>query len=151
MFEKRTGELAPPTISCIFAELRRFTKTEAECVSDRDWLFHIFRQGSVLEHLAEEHRSGFSGELLRACEVAGFDRKKKMIFEQDMIRELDKRAEDAYARRVAMEEGEAKGREEGREEERTSLVSKLLKSGLSAETIASATGLSVETVLGCRG
>ena len=147
MTEKRTGELAPPTISCIFAELRRFTKTEAECVSDRDWLFHIFRQGSVLEHLAEEHRSGFSGELLRACEVAGFDRRKKMIFEQDMIRELDKRAEDAYARRVAMEEG----REEGREEERTSLVSKLLKSGLSAETIASATGLSVETVLGCRG
>ncbi len=54
MTEKRTGELAPPTISCIFAELRRFTKTERECRSDRDWLFHIFRKGGEPEGLAPD-------------------------------------------------------------------------------------------------
>ncbi len=139
MSEKRTGELAPPTISYIFAELRRFTKTEAECGSDRDWLFHIFRQGSVLDKLAEEHRSGFSGELLRACEVAGFDSRKKLIFEQDMIQELDKRAEDEFARRTALEEGKA---EKSRE-----IALNMLQKGLSVDVIAGCTGLSEAEVL----
>ena len=142
MMEKRTGEFAPPTISCIFVELTRFTKTEAECRSDLDWLFYIFRQGSVVEKLAEEHRSGFTGELLRACEVAGFNKKKKLIFEQDMIQEMDKLAEDNFAKRVAMEKG--------REQERQILISKLLQSGMTPETIAKATGLPVETVLNYR-
>ena len=138
MIEKRTGELAPPTISCIFAELTRFTKTEAECRSDLDWLFYIFRQGSVVEKLAEEHRSGFTGELLRACEVAGFDKEKKLIFEQDMIQEMDKRAQDAYAKRVAREEGEAKGIAE----KARSVAVNMLSKGLSVELITECTGLS---------
>ena len=135
-------KFAPPTISCIFVELTRFTKTEAECDCDLDWLFYIFRQGSVVEELVEEHRSGFTGELLRACEVAGFDKKKKLIFEQDMIQEMDKLAEDNFAKRVAMEKG--------REQERQILISKLLQFGMTPETIAKATGLPVETVLNYR-
>ncbi len=138
MIEKRTGEFAPPTISCIFAELTRFTKTEAECRSDLDWLFYIFRQGSVVEKLAEEHRSGFTGELLRACEVAGFDKEKKLIFEQDMIQEMDKRAEDAYAKRVAREEGKA--------EKARSVAANMLADGQSVELVAKYTGLSEDEV-----
>ena len=130
--------------------MTRFTKTEAECRSDLDWLFYIFRQGSVVEKLAEEHRSGFTGELLRACEVAGFDKEKKLIFEQDMIQEMDKRAEDAYAKRVAREEGLKEGEAKGREEGVASVVTKLLQSGMTPETIAKATGLPVETVLSYR-
>ena len=138
MIEKRTGEFAPPTISCIFAELTRFTKTEAECLSDLDWLFYIFRQGSVVEKLAEEHRSGFPGELLRACEVAGFDKEKKLIFEQDMIQEMDKRAQDAYAKRVAREEGEAN--------KARSVAANMLADGQSVELVAKYTGLSEDEV-----
>ena len=146
MIEKRTGELAPPTISCIFAELTRFTKTEAECRSDLDWLFYIFRQGSVVEKLAEEHRSGFTGELLRACEVAGFDKEKKLIFEQDMIQEMDKRAQDAYAKRLAREEGLKEGREEGKMEEQSSIVIKMKEQNIPLETIMAVTGLSADEI-----
>ena len=146
MIEKRTGEFAHPTISCIFAELTRFTKTEAECRSDLDWLFYIFRQGSVVEKLAEEHRSGFTGELLRACEVAGFDKEKKLIFEQDMIQEMDKRAQDAYAKRLAREEGLKEGREEGKMEEQSSIVIKMKEQNIPLETIMAVTGLSADEI-----
>ena len=54
------------------------------------------------------------------------------------------------AREDGLKEGEAKGREEGREQERLSLISKLLQSGMTPETIAKATGLPVETVLSYR-
>ena len=118
--------------------MTRFTKTEAECRSDLDWLFYIFRQGSVVEKLAEEHRSGFTGELLRACEVAGFDKEKKLIFEQDMIQEMDKRAEDAYAKRVAREEGEAN--------KARSVAANMLADGQSVELVAKYTGLSEDEV-----
>ena len=118
--------------------MTRFTKTEAECRSDLDWLFYIFRQGSVVEKLAEEHRSGFTGELLRACEVAGFDKEKKLIFEQDMIQEMDKRAEDAYAKRVAREEGKA--------EKARSVAANMLADGQSVELVAKYTGLSEDEV-----
>ncbi len=147
MTEKRTGELAPPTISCIFAELRRFTKTERECQSDRDWLFHIFRKGGEPESLAPELGSGFAAELMKACEVAGFDRKKKLIFEQDMIRDLDRIAEDAYARRVAREEGIAEGEAEGMAKKSREIAANMLAAGLPVSQIAECTGLSEKEVL----
>ena len=162
MTEKRTGELAPPTISCIFVELRRFTKAESECRSDRDWLFHIFRRGGEAEGPAQKQGSGFAAELMRACEVAGFDKEKKLIFEQDMIRDLDKIAEDAYARRIALEEGlakgiaeglakgEAKGRVEGQKEKSREIAANFLAAGLPVSQIASCTGLSEEEVISLR-
>ncbi len=146
MTEKRTGELAPPTISCIFAELKRFTKKEDECRSDRDWLFYIFKRGGVPGSLAQEPRSAFAGELIRACEVAGFDREKKLIFEKDMIRDLDKLAEDAFAKRVAREEGLA----EGEAKKANEIATNMLVAGLSVTQIASCTGLSEEEVLALR-
>ncbi len=146
MTEKRTGELAPPTISCIFVELRRFTKAESECRSDRDWLFHIFRRGGEAEDSAQEYRSGFAAELMRACEVAGFNKEKKLIFEQDMIRDLDKIAEDAYARRIAREEGIA----EGQKEKSREIAANLLAAGLPVSQIVSCTGLSEEEVISLR-
>ncbi len=159
MTEKRTGELAPPTISCIFAELRRFTKDASECRSDRDWLFYIFRNGGVLEGVLDELRGrGFAGELVKACEVAGFGREKKLKYEQDMITERDRIAQDRLARKEALAEGEAKGRAEGlakglakgEAKKSREIAFNLLAAGLPVSQIAGCTGLSEEEVLGLR-
>ena len=155
MIEKRTGEFAPPTISCIFAELGRFSKPLSECSSDRDVLFYMIQHGSVLEELPGEleHRP-YAEALAEACEIAGFSETKKQIYDSDMISERDIEAKCEYAFEDGLAKGEAKGvakgREEGREEGAASVVSKLLQAGFDAESIAEATGLSVEKVLGCR-
>ncbi len=90
--------------------------------------------------------------------MAGFDREKKLIFEKDMIRDLDKLAEDAFAKRVAREEGLAEGRAEGRAEgeakgeakKANEIATNMLVAGLSVSQIASCTGLSGEEVLALR-
>ena len=42
--EKRTGEIASPTISIIFVELERFTKRLDECTGELDQLLYLFRK-----------------------------------------------------------------------------------------------------------
>ena len=39
--EKRTGEIASPTISIIFVELERFTKRLDECTGELDQLLYL--------------------------------------------------------------------------------------------------------------
>ncbi len=86
--------------------------------------------------------------------MAGFDREKKLIFEKDMIRDLDKLAEDAFAKRVAREEGlaegEAKGRAEGEAKKAREIAANFLAAELPVTQIASCTGLSEEEVLALR-
>ena len=151
MIEKRTGELAPPTISCIFAELGRFSKPLSECNSDRDVLFYMIKHGRVLEELPSEleHRP-YAEALAVACEIAGFSEVKKQIYDNDMMSERDIEAKCEYAFEEGEAKGAAKGREEGRAEGAASIVSKFLQAGFSAEQISSVTGLPLETVLSYR-
>ena len=51
-----------------------------------------------------------------------------------------------YARQEGREEGLKEGERKGREEERLSNAVNFLRTGVPAETIANATGLSLETV-----
>ena len=135
MIEKRTGELAPPTISCIFAELGRFSKTLSECNSDRDVLFYMIKHGRVLEELPREleHRP-YAEALAGACEIAGFSEVKKQIYDNDMMSELDIEAKCEYA----FEEGEAKGKAE--------IAKNLLAKGLDPSFISEVTGLPVTEI-----
>ena len=114
MIEKRTGEFAPPAISCIFAELSRFSKRLPECGSDRDVLFYMMQHGSVLEELPGElkHRP-YAEALAEACEIAGFSDAKKQIYDEDMISERDIAAKCDYAFKQGKAEGRAEGRAEG--------------------------------------
>ena len=143
MIEKRTGELAPPTISCIFAELGRFSKTLSECNSDRDVLFYMIKHGRVLEELPREleHRP-YAEALAGACEIAGFSETKKQIYDSDMISERDIEAKCEYA----FEDGLAKGEAKGVAEKARSVAANMLADGLTAEIVAKYTGLPEEEV-----
>ena len=151
MIEKRTGEFAPPTISCIFAELGRFSKPLSECSSDRDVLFYMIQHGSVLEELPGEleHRP-YAEALAEACEIAGFSETKKQIYDSDMISERDIEAKCEYAFEDGLAKGEARGREEGEAkgiaEKARSVAATMLADGLTAEIVAKYTDLSEEEV-----
>jgi predicted transposase/invertase (TIGR01784 family) len=127
--------------------LGRFSKPLSECHSDRDVLFYMIQHGSVLEELPGEleHRP-YAEALAEACEIAGFSETKKQIYDSDMISERDIEAKCEYA----FEDGLAKGETKGRDAERALLIAKMFHSGMTTEAIATATGLSVDTVLSYR-
>ena len=150
--ESRTGEVAPDTILCIFAELERFTKSAAECADDRDALFWLFRHSGVMEELPEElSHSSLAEDVTDACEIAGFSADKRILYEEDMITELDLALRYDYAMDKGRAEGEAKGKAEGlaegKAEEKSAIARRMLEDGVPAETVAKYSGLKEEDVL----
>ena len=113
--EKRTGMVADQTISVIFVELALFTKTLEECVTESDRLFYIFRNSGGFQKIPEwiEEAGGISRRLAEACEVAAFDKDKKLKYEIDKMNERDILAQRVFAERKGFEAGYADGEAKG--------------------------------------
>ena len=148
---KRTGNLPNPD-----AELERFNKSAAECVDDRDALFWLFRHSGVMEELPEElSHSSLAEGVTDACEIAGFSADKRILYEKDMITELDLALQYDYALDKGRAEGEAKGKAEGLAEgeaigearEKSAIARRMLEDGVPTETVAKYSGLKEEDVL----
>ena len=158
--EKRTGMVADQTISVIFVEMTLFTKTLEECVTEFDRLFYIFRNSGGFQRIPEwiEEAGGISRRLAEACEVAAFDKEKKLKYEIDKMNEWDIQAQKEYAVRKGLEEGLQKGLqkglregreeglEQGREETRLSIARKLFEAGTPVDVIVNCTGVDDGTI-----
>ena len=154
--EKRTGMVADQTISVIFVEMTLFTKTLEECVTEFDRLFYIFKNSDGFQRIPEwiEEAGGISRRLAEACEVAAFDKEKKLKYEIDKMNEWDIQAQKEYAVRKGLEEGLQKGLregreeglEQGREETRLSIARKLFESGTPVDVIVNCTGVDDGTI-----
>ena len=97
-----------------------------------------------------QFRRPVAGVLAEACEIAAFPQDKKLEYEKEMLSERDIQAICSYAHdegeRKGREEGREEGLQEGRKEERLSNAVNFLRAGVPAETVAKATGLSLDTV-----
>ena len=154
--EKRTGMVADQTISIIFVEMTLFTKTLEECVTESDRLFYIFKNSDGFQRIPEwiEEAGGISRRLAEACEVAAFDKEKKLKYEIDKMNEWDIQAQKEYAVRKGLEEGLQKGLregreeglEQGREETRLSIARKLFEAGTPVDVIVNCTGVDDGTI-----
>ena len=146
--EKRTGMVADQTISVIFVEMTLFTKTLEECVTEFDRLFYIFKNSEGFQRIPEwiEEAGGISRRLAEACEVAAFDKEKKLKYEIDKMNEWDIQAQKEYAVRKGLEEGLQKGLREGREETRLSIARKLFEAGTPVDVIVNCTGVDDGTI-----
>ena len=158
--EKRTRMVADQTISVIFVEMTLFTKTLEECVTEFDRLFYIFKNSDGFQRIPEwiEEAGGISRRLAEACEVAAFDKEKKLKYEIDKMNEWDIQAQKEYAVRKGLEEGLQKGLqkglregreeglEQGREETRLSIARKLFEAGTPVDVIVNCTGVDDGTI-----
>lgn len=158
--EKRTGMVADQTISVIFVEMALFTKTLEECVTEFDRLFYIFKNSEGFQRIPEwiEEAGGISRRLAEACEVAAFDKEKKLKYEIDKMNEWDILAQREFAERKGLEEGLQKGLqkglregreeglEQGREETRLSIARKLFEAGTPVDVIVNCTGVDDGTI-----
>ena len=158
--EKRTGMVADQTISVIFVEMALFTKTLEECVTEFDRLFYIFKNSEGFQRIPEwiEEAGGISRRLAEACEVAAFDKEKKLKYEIDKMNEWDIQAQKEYAVRKGLEEGLQKGLQKGmqkglqkglqkgREETKLSIARKLFEAGTPVDVIVNCTGVDDGTI-----
>ena len=154
--ERRTGMVADQTISVIFVEMTLFTKTLEECVTEFDRLFYIFKNSEGFQRIPEwiEEAGGISRRLAEACEVAAFDKEKKLKYEIDKMNEWDILAQREFAERKGLEEGLQKGLregreeglEQGREETRLSIARKLFEAGTPVDVIVNCTGVDDGTI-----
>ena len=161
MTEKRTGEIAPDTIVCIFVELGRFLKGETELRERFDRMCYVFKNSEKWEDNVPQEilDDEFTNELSRACEVENFPPDTKLQYIRDMFTEMDYKAEmeAKYRKGFAAGEadgearGEARGRMAGVAEGKRDIAAAFLKKGLDAALIASCTGLSVGEVEALRG
>ena len=128
-------------------------------MDDRDALFWLFRHSGVMEELPEElSHSSLAEGVTDACELAGFSADKRILYENDMVTELDLALRYDYAldkgRAEGLAEGEAigeaRGRAEGKAEgmsEAAAIARRMLKDGVPAETVAKYSGLTKKDVL----
>ena len=158
--EKRTGMVADQTISVIFVEMTLFTKTLEECVTESDRLFYIFKNSEGFQRIPEwiEEAGGISKRLAEACEVAAFDKEKKLKYEIDKMNEWDILAQREFAERKGFEagyadgeakgvaDGMAKGMAKGIAKGKTEVAKAMLEIGMPIGQILQLTGLSEEQV-----
>lgn len=104
-----TGEAPEETIFLIFVELNRFDKPLGECTSLSDKWCYALKHVGTLDELPGDLKAEAFERLFEACEVAKFDRERKLIYENDMITERDYNNIINTARR----DGERKGKAEG--------------------------------------
>ena len=142
--EKTTHELQDETIFIIFAELKRFNKSEKECVTPQDKLLYLFKNIGKLENDANWDKDRFWQRFFKACEIAAFDEKKRAQYEQDMY---DERRFQGQLN-ASYNNGLAEGREEGREEERLenekrliASAKKMVASGVDIDLVCSSLGV----------
>ena len=83
-------------------------------------------------------------QILKACEIAGFSKKKRIQYDKDMYDERRFYSELYTARKEGMDEGMEKGRAEGKAE----AIRTMIAAGIPVETVATAFGMTVEE---CKG
>ena len=114
--------------------MARFDKELAECENDLEKMLYIIKNGWRLQNQPQELRKEIFTRLLEACEIAEFDKAKRLQYDQDMYDEKRRNGELATARRL------------GREQEKTDIANRMLAAGLPAEQVMELTGLSAEEV-----
>ena len=132
--EKLTNELLDDTIFIIFAELRRFKKGLCECENDLEKMLYIIKNVWRLDNQPPELHDEIFTRLFSACDIPRFDEAKRIQYEKDMFDERRHNGEIAAARN------------EGRQEGVIQIAKNMLSMSIDVETVAKATGLSVDDV-----
>ncbi|MGN1231930.1 MAG: hypothetical protein ACI4UJ_00590, partial [Candidatus Cryptobacteroides sp.] len=125
-------------------------KAEEECLTTRDRLFYWFRHANEFKEKPAWLDDPETRALLNATEIAAFTPEKKEIYNKDMKNEQDIEYEKSICYNEGLAEGREKGREEGLAEKALSDAKNLLAEGISPETIARCTGISLEDVKALR-
>ena len=139
------------TIIIIFAEIARFDKEGDDCKTDIDRMCYLLKNSAKLyteslRNQPEWLKQEVFVQILKACEIAGFSKKKRIQYDKDMYDERRFYSELYTARKEGMDEGMEKGKAEGKAEGIIETARNLLALGVDVETISKATGMKPDEI-----
>lgn len=142
---EQADEQMSDALHFVFYEIGRmkYKPNEAKkCKGILEKVAFIFRNGSKLTGIPAEFEDDITNRLLNTMEKERFTPEERRRYELELLEDLEKNSELEAAR----EEGLEKGIEKGIEKERITIARNLKSAGIPPETIAQATGLTLEQV-----
>lgn len=129
-----------------FVELGRlevpFGRPE-QCKTVAEQLAYSMKYMNQLNECPKEFEDRLFPLLFRASAYANMNVKQQQEVTHIMRTELDRIAENEYARKQGEAAGIKKGREEGRKDERKAMAQKMKENGIDKETIFAITGIRI--------
>lgn len=126
----------PKTIILIFVQLGLFDKEPGQCDQVLDqWLYSLKHSNALEEPFVNDEIE----RLMKASEIAGFDEKKRLNYDQEMMTLYDYEHDMRCSREEGRAEEQAKARAEKLE-----IAKKCLAMGLTVEQVAEATNITIE-------
>lgn len=136
-----------------YIELRKFDKPYPEITTALDrWSTFLTKAHQLNKHdVPEQLRS--DPAIVKAITAVDrmFDEDERQVYETRMQALADVESKIASAEEKGLEKGREQGREQGRDEAAQAIARNLLKQGLDYETIAQATGLTADVIVGLAG
>ena len=126
------------SVCYVTVELPKFTKELKDLENDSDRLFYLLKNIGGMKSMPEEFKHTRLEKLFRLCNFASMERDIQMEYIREWMAQVDERSR----MRTAVQEGEARGEAQAR----SSMAKKLKDLGIPFETIAQASGLSVEEI-----
>jgi predicted transposase/invertase (TIGR01784 family) len=146
---QRNGELMTPSLNFVYLELDRLKlkPTEPEkCRSLLERFVFSMKYMHTLKAIPEVFEDDLLKRLFTATELASMTVTTRQNYDKIMHNELDRLAENAFAREKGFAEGEAKGRAEGEVKRSVTIAKAMLADRMDPALIAKYTGLSEEKV-----
>jgi len=129
-------------LTFVYLEMPKFNKPIAECETFLDkWMYVLKNMTRLMERPVELQQRVFK-KLFETAEVAKFDDQQRAQYEESLKVYRDWNNVMKTKERIYREEG----REEGKKEEKIAIATNMKQGGMSAEQIASFTGLTVEDI-----
>ena len=134
----------------IFIELPSFDKEEEQCENDFERWIYVLKNMETLQRMPFRAQKAVFEKLEKIVALASLSRDERAKYDESLKILRDRLSEIAYAkeegRAEGKEEGRAEGKEEGRAEEKAEMARNLKAMGVPIETIAKASGLSIEEI-----
>lgn len=146
LVDMRTQEVFYDKLTLIYLEMPKFNKQENELVTMFDkWMFVLRNLGSLLERPIALQDRVFN-RLFEAAEIARFSPTELVEYEDSLKVYRDWYSVIKTSIDKGRAEGLVEGRAEGKAEERNAIALQMKVAGLSSETIARCTGLSLDEI-----
>lgn len=139
-----TNKVFYDKLTFMYLEMPKFRKKPEECTTHFERWLYLLSHLSEMEDTPEHFKEGIFAKLFGEAEIARFDKKQLMAYDESLkyYRDLKNSVDTAWG------EGHAEGREEGARDHAVETARKMKKDGVALDVIRKYTGLPVVEIEG---
>lgn len=139
-----TKEFVYDHIRFAFIQTPYFNKQRSECHTAFDKIIYVLKNMPTLEEIPfKENPDDIFSRMEQLARYANLTKRERAEYAAELKRRRDEASRMSSMKRLGLEEGEAKGRAD----EKLEIARKMKAGGMSAEQIASFTGLTPEEII----